>query len=349
MMSILNRCCDRNKLRCFTPERQRREEPQLRCFTPERRRREEPHLLLLAIAVLFQTIMPAAQAQPTAQKALEQRLVRALGDPDPALLERAARRLGLAGMIRGLQGSRPVRRAILEAAPLLDRPWFLLPPLIAVMRDGRDRTMASQAAAAVLAITEGLRAPELERSEEIAPLRLELSNGLRRVAADRAISLDVRVLAVLALAQIGDVVPERDPGPLLAFLADPEPRIRETAVELFAAGAPAPVLARLARLVTEDGSMSVARAAAVALCARVSPQQPRRRGDVSRELEYSALRGVRAFSRIRQIVESLDATDDQLVDLARCLARSRSAEDRRALAQLRRRSPRLRRLLRHQR
>lgn len=287
-------------------------------------------------------IAPAARAEPVAQTALEQRLVRALGDPDPALLERAARRLGLAGMIRGLRGSRPVRRAILEAAPLLDRPWFLLPALIAVMQDGRDRTMASQAASAVLAITEDLRTPELACSEEIAPLRLELSGGLRRVAADRAISLDVRVLALLALAQIGDVVPERDPGPLLAFLADPEPRIRETAVELFAAGAPAPVLARVSRLVTEDSTMSVARAAAVALCARVSPRRHR----APREPEYSALRGVGAFSRIRQIAESLDATDDQLVDLARCLARSGSAEDRRALAQLRRRSPRLRRLLR---
>jgi len=316
MMSILNRCCDRNKL------------------------------LQLAIVLLFQLVVSGGRAQPAVQKALEQRLVRALGDPDPAHLERAARRLGLAGMIRGLGGSRPVRRAILEAAPLLDRPWFLLPRLIGIMRDGRDRTMASRAAAAVLAITEGLRVPALERSEEIASLRLQLSRGLQRVAGHRDISLDVRVLAVLALAQIGDVVPERDPGPLLAFLADPEPRMRETAVELFAAGAPAPVLARLARLVTEDRSMPVARAAAVALCARVSPRQPRRRRHTPRELEYSALRGVRAFSRIRQIVESLDATDDQLVDLARCLARSRSAEDRRALAQLRRRSPRLRRLLR---
>jgi len=196
----------------------------------------------------------------------------------------------------------------------------------------------------VLVITENLRPPDLDRTEEIPALMTDVSRSLRAVASDRGISLDIRVQALLALAHLGDVVPQRSFGPLLGFLVDPEQRIREAAVELFAAGAPAPALERLARVVTEDSSPQVSRAAAVALCARVAVVRPRR----GRELELSAVRGVRTYPRIREMVEGLDASDDQLVDLARCLVRSSDAEDRRSLAQLRRRSVRLRRLLRRQ-
>jgi len=284
-------------------------------------------------------------ADPPNQAALERRLVQSVGSQDPAILERAARRLGVAGLLRALDSSRRATvSAALEAAPLVQSAWLLLPRLVQQLGQQRARSLGSQAATAVLAITENLRLPDLERTEEVPVLMTDVSRSLTAVAADRRISLDIRVQTLLALAHLEDVVPQRPSGPLLGFLADPEERIREAAVELFAVGASAPALERLARVVTEDRSPRVARAAAVVLCARVAVVRPRR----GRELELSAVRGVRAFPRIREMVEGLDASDDQLADLARCLVRSPDAEDRRALAQLRRRSVRLRRLLRRQ-
>lgn len=288
---------------------------------------------------------PAVSAAAPSRQGLQRRLVRALGHRDPAVLERAARRLGLAGMIAALDSpktSRAVVWAIVEAAPLVEKSWLLLPRLVRLAGHVRDRALASRAATTVRDIAEDLRLPLLEQTEEISPLLVEQWQALRRLAADRKVSLDVRVNALLALAQLGNVLPDRPTDSLLGFLDDPEPRMREAAVELFAVGAQSPALEQLARRVSSERSARVARAAAVVLCARVAPRRRAHQG----QAEYAALRTARALPRIRQMVEALDATDDQLVDLARCLARSRAAEDRRALAQLRRRSLRVRRLLR---
>jgi hypothetical protein len=110
-------------------------------------------------------------------------------------------------------------------------------------------------------------------------------------------------------------------------------------VELFALETDKAVVARLARLVAEDPEPSVARAAAVVLCAHVAPRGRR----VPRAL--AALRAARAMERLRREVESPAARTDQLLDLARCLRRSNRRADRRALARLRGRNRRLRRLL----
>jgi hypothetical protein len=296
------------------------------------------------LIVFFAVVIATPALGDGGRRVLESRLVKTLGSKDHALIERAARRLGLSGMADALD--HPTRRrqvtvAILKAAPLVDRAWVLLPRIVKLMaRRGSDRALASMAAAAAVDVAEGMRLPDLEQTEEPPSLVQGTVESLLRVSRSRAVALDVRVRAVMALAHLVDVArPGHDA--LIGLLSDDEPRIREVAVELFAAsGEPPAALRRLVRLVTEDPAVSVSRAAAVALCARVG----RGRRDGQREL--AALRKSRAFPRIRTLAESLDATDDQLVDLARCLARSRARADRKALAQLRRRSRRLRRLLR---
>lgn len=257
------------------------------------------------------------------------------------LVERVARRLGPGGLIRALSGDRVAVLAALKAAPLTDHPHLLLPALVGIMRQP-ERALATQAARAARAIAETLRLPDLDLSEEVPSLMVQIFGEVRSVVGDTRVSLDIRVQALLTLAQLVDVVPHRVRKSLLGFLTDTEPRIREAAVELFASGATAPELTRLSRLVAADPSSEVARAAAVALCAQVGGQQ--------RDLALSALRGARAFPRLREMLESLDALDDQLVDLSRCLVFDAAPRDRqRTLKQLGRRSARLRRLLRRQR
>jgi hypothetical protein len=301
---------------------------------------------LIVFSAVVMIIGSASLAEPaladSGRRFLESRLVKTLGSKDPALIERAARRLGLAGMADALDHPsrrRQVTVAVLKAVALVDRAWVLLPRIAKLMaHPGADRAMASMAAAAAIEVTEGMRQPDLEQTGETPSLARETGEMLLRVARSREVSLDVRVRAVMALAHLVDVAWWPEQAPLLALLSDGDPSIREAAVELYAASAPPPALQRLARLVVGDPSDRVARAAAVCVCARVE-----RRGS---QRELSVLRKARAYPRIRRLVESLDAGDDQLVDLARCLARSRAREDRRALAQLRRRSRHLRRLLR---
>ncbi len=92
-------------------------------------------------------------------------------------------------------------------------------------------------------------------------------------------------------------------------------------------------------MVRQEHDVRVARAAATVLCAHV----PWRAARSSPSLV--ALTSVSAGPRVRELAESLDARDDQLLEIARCLRGAATPSDIAALAQLRRRSPRLRRLL----
>jgi hypothetical protein len=238
---------------------------------------------------------------------------------------------------------RKVVVAAVRAAPLAERAWQLVPALVErVRRPGTDRQTAARAAAAIRAIAEQVREPDLDQIGELPDRVRDVAEDLLVLATNRNLALDIRVQSTMALAQLTDVaqLPESR---LLPLLAATEPALREAATQLFAVGATASALDRLAQLVARDPSLPVARAAAATLCAPV-----RLRGRHAGPA-VAALRRARAGSRVRELAESLDATDDQLLDLARCLRRSRDPEDRRALAQLRRRSVRLRRLLRRMR
>lgn len=284
---------------------------------------------------------PSADGTPL-RDTLERRLVRAVGR-DPALLERAARRLGLAGLLRCLKSKkRKVVAAAVRAAPLAERAWQLVPALIElVRRPGTDRRTAARAATAIRAIAEQMREPDLDQTEEMPDVGV-VADDLLLLATNNNISLDIRVQSMMALAQLTDVA-QLSESRLLPLLGATEPALREAATQMFAVGATASALDQLAQLVAQDPSPAVARAAAANLCASVR-LRGRHPGPA-----VSALRKARAGSRVRELAESLDATDDQLLDLARCLRRSKDPEDRRALAQLRRRSARLRRLVRRMR
>ena len=306
-----------------------------------------PCLLLIGIGVEAVLVAGPARAE---RSRLTNRLVHTLSARDPALFERAARRLGLAGMAAVLSRPRKWRHAfaaVLEAAPLMERGWVLLPSIVELMA-GPDRSLATLAAAAAVGVTEELRLPDLERTGDGPALAGDtcdrsgtVCGTLLEVASNQSVSLDVRVRSVMALANLVAVSLRSPERRLLALLSDGEPRVRETAVEIFAARASGVAIARLSRLVREDPEPRVARAAAAALCAHVGRQG---RDGLAR---IAALKRARALPRLRRLAESLDATDDQLVELARCLARAASREDLRALARLRRRSRSLRRLLRH--
>jgi hypothetical protein len=273
---------------------------------------------------------------------LAKRLIQAMTSQDVAELERTAKRLGINGLLDALQSKqRTLQIAALEGAPLVEKSWYLLDALIDLMTSP-ERSLASLAAAATIAISENLRQPVLELNEE-GPYTLEhLSLRLLRLAASKALSDDIRVQSLLALAQLSEIAP-LPPAQLLPFLDDPLERMRETAVELFAHDASATVLQRLARLVAEDSSDSVARAAATIICAQLPMLQRKARSAESAPLQ--ALQTTNAFSRLRQLLESPDVRRDQVLEMARCLQGSNAAENRRAYNQLLRRSPKLRRLL----
>jgi hypothetical protein len=226
--------------------------------------------------------------------------------------------------------------AALAAAPLTDKSWLLLEPLVRLMR-GNDRFIASTAAGAARKIAEDLRAPVLELNEEGRVTLAPVAEKLADLARDSRLSLDIRIKAVLTLAQMLEVTdpPKRS---MSLLLGSSEPRLREAAVELFASNGKPELLARL---VAEDPVISVARSAAVALCARVPL--------TGRDSTLKTLKEAGALPRLFRLTESLDARDDQLVDMARCLRRSPSKEGRQAYRQLRRRSARMRRLLRRMR
>jgi hypothetical protein len=292
-----------------------------------------------------------AEARTSAgeQKRLEARLVAALGAKDAAVLERAARRLGVRGLLECLRSKRrQVVVAALEAAPLVEKSWILLAELVRLMsREGSvERSLASKAASSCRAIAEDLRRSTLDLNEDGPDTLRFAASGLYRVASDLRVSIDVRVSALLALAQMTGVasVPASR---LRLLLADPDPRVREAAVELFAESSSTEALGWLAELVAGDTSLAVARAAASSLCARV-PARRASRGSARKasEPQLRALEAAQAGQRMRELATSLDARDDQLLDLARCLIRVGGSDNRRALAQIRRRSRRLRRLLR---
>jgi hypothetical protein len=277
---------------------------------------------------------------PAGLTRLEKRLVKALASADLVEVERTARLMGIGVLIKALKkGSRPLKMAALTAIPMAEKSWLLLGATLEQMK-GRDRSIAVRAARTAVQVTEDLRQPTLDLNEDSAETLGRVSHHLERLASDSAVSLEIRIYALKARAQLRTVV-QGERKRLLRYLDDPEARVREAAVELFATDSSLKAIKRLAKMAAEDTDHAAARAAAVVLCARVPPRRTRKPS-----AELAALREARAAGRLRRQVESPDARNDQLVDLARCLKASRGREDRRALARLGRRSATMRRMLR---
>jgi hypothetical protein len=131
------------------------------------------------------------------QETLAQAL--AAADPDALAVARVAVRHGEVALLALLEPGRPVAEQLLalRAVPWLDAPWQVLPALAALLRS-RDSELAPAAAAALLAIVDGLDGARLDRSEvERAPL-CRVVPQLRAAAEDAAVRQDVQLTAGVA-------------------------------------------------------------------------------------------------------------------------------------------------------
>lgn len=290
------------------------------------------------VGTLVSSVGAAAAPQPRPPVALEARLIAAFSRTDVTELERVARRLGIAGLRSALLSrDSSLLGAALAASPLSPWSWQLLPHVVVALRSS-DPTIASRAALSALQIAEDLRAPDLEDHEDWPALLGPWARRLATFGADQTLPPETRATVVLALAQMAELVPPAE-DEVRTLLSDPEPAVRRAAVELLA-HSPERVAARwLAGIVAGDRSPRVARAAAAVLCAGL-PRARRSPGDGLR-----ALRAAGAEQRLRQMTEALDASPDELLDIARCLSRLGTPEDRRAIESVRQRSPLLRRQL----
>lgn len=254
-------------------------------------------------------------------------------------LERTARRVGVGRLERALMSPNPpLRAAAIAAAPFLGKAWLLLPSLAGLL-GSRDAVQSPSAAEAILRIAEDLRRPDLEHNEDLPETLSDVTDRLAACGRDPGLSPAVRAKALLALAQLMEVV-EVGEEALLDLLADPEPVVRQAAIELFAHTSNDEALTRLAGLVVSESAPNVARAAAALICAEVPVSRGR---DPARLL---ALGHARAQNRLRQIAQDPDASEDQLLDVARCLLRIGKPADWKSYRALERRSPLLRRQLR---
>ena len=296
-------------------------------------------LLVAALAAAPCAAAPKPRSKATPEQSLEARLFDAFQRRDTVELERAARRMGIGGMRAALGSARAARAAALAAAPLLPRSWLLLPDLVPRCAD-RDRAIALAAAEATHQIAEDLRQPELQQNDDLPETLAPWARQLGKLAADRQISVDVRVKCLQALAQLLELctIPLE---PLLSLLDEPEPAVRRASTELFGHGSSEAARARLAKLVATDSAPTVARAAAAVLCASVPLRAPKS------SPELTALQDAGALPRLREISQDSDAGIDELLDVARCLTRSGTAADRKALKALQARSASLRRQLSH--
>ena len=285
-------------------------------------------LLVAALAAAPCAAAPKPRSKATPEQSLEARLFDAFQRRDTVELERAA-----------LGSARAARAAALAAAPLLPRSWLLLPDLVPRCAD-RDRAIALAAAEATHQIAEDLRQPELQQNDDLPETLAPWARQLGKLAADRQISVDVRVKCLQALAQLLELctIPLE---PLLSLLDEPEPAVRRASTELFGHGSSEAARARLAKLVATDSAPTVARAAAAVLCASVPLRAPKS------SPELTALQDAGALPRLREISQDSDAGIDELLDVARCLTRSGTAADRKALKALQARSASLRRQLSH--
>jgi hypothetical protein len=199
-----------------------------------------------------------------------------------------------------------------------------------------DPRVAAAAGEATQRVAEDLRPLELEENEDL-PVTLRPVSARLATLALSARPVEIRLRAARALAQLLEVAPF-DSKQVMPLLDDGSAPVRRAAVELFARVAEDASRARLSRVVAEDSSADVARVAAAALCAQL-PTSRRTASPV-----VAALRAAGALPRLRELARAAGAPADEIVDIARCLARGGRAEQRVYRELLRR--PSLRRILR---
>ncbi len=212
--------------------------------------------LLLALA-LFAVKLPSLAT-----------LAEAVRGGDEVEIERIARRIGAARLMRGAQaGPKAERLAALRALPLTDGAWAELASLAPLAGDP-DPEVAEAAAKAARRIAEEM-SPAEAYAEEVPPdVPRAAAKALWSAAAKAGAPATARAQVIAAASALARAFGAAADGSLIdALLGDGEAAVRRAAVESLSAKADAPRIERA--LADEDAR--VAAAAGVALCAGVPP------------------------------------------------------------------------------
>lgn len=263
-------------------------------------------------------------------------LVLAVRSGDEVEIERLGRRIGALKLERlAEKGKGAERTAALEALPLVEDAWAVLPDVARLVRD-RDTEVAARAAEAARQVAEAMT-PERKVMDEV-PVDVP-ERSARELLADAtspALAPRLRIEALQALAALRGVT-RVDDAAMMRLLADADPQIRHAAAEALA-GAPA-ADAALANTVARDPARDVAAAAAASLCREVPITPPMGRPAPSSPDARAARLPAATRARLRTLAldEGVELADR--LDLVNCLRVAPKPADQQTLDALARRPP----------
>ena len=204
----------------------------------------------------------AAIAAPPDSSAV---LVAAVADAsDPVAIDRAARKLSAPQLLELIGGGRSETRAAVFAASLNNDGTAMLGALSDIA-GGFDRSLAVPAARAARAIASALDRAALAEREIPRRLIAEAAVGWHRIARDRQLWSDVRIVALEVARDLTELLGADGSKPVIELVADPDSEVRRAALELLPSPLPAERYGRVAAKIT-DTDREVAIAAAAALC-----------------------------------------------------------------------------------
>ncbi len=184
---------------------------------------------------------------------------------DEAALVHLAERIGSEGVSECLEHAQRAGRLLCaQAARYLERPWPALPVLATVLQD-HDRQVSSRAAESMVAVLDRLQSGDIGAQEPLPEEVEELPAGLRGLAGNERLSVDVRAQVVLISGSIARLV-----GAGLAVtraaLDDTEVAVRRVAVSVLTGSGEAADVAALADAARSDSDLIVVAMATAAVC-----------------------------------------------------------------------------------
>jgi hypothetical protein len=256
-------------------------------------------------------------------------------DETTRLLQRAGRDVVLAA----LGASRTAALAAMWAVQERGEPWPL--PQLAAAAGSADRRRALAATAAALTLATRLQLESAEAEDLDGETLTGWQADWLAVARRADTWIDVRSDSLEVAVLIGHIAAALEPAAarpgqdalsaaLLALLADEDPAMRRSALELLGTPLPRPTREEVARLIVAEAEPAVARAAAAALCAELGGQVA---GDVMGAL------GTEGMARLRELARATTVAIAADVELARCLAADERPESRAALRALMQAAP----------
>jgi hypothetical protein len=254
-------------------------------------------------------------------------LVRAQQKGDTVELERLARRIGVAKLLRLAQRStkRDDRVASLVALGMLPESVQVLPELAPLVADA-DVRVAEAADHAIEKLTERVRDwPPTD--ESLPPDLLErTAAALLTLAKSPTLAVDLRVEAILALEHLpARRKPLIDAASIDALVQDVTPEVRREAVELLMLRKDGD--ATLDTIIANDDAPEVAARAAAVICRDVPF------GAAAKAPRVEKL-SLGARDRVKRLAEDVRLSVEQRADLIGCLRASSRPEDRAVLDKL---------------